>query len=127
MNIFERFRSGRNFAKHGIPGFLAGAAVCSLLGFGKAEPIQAQAKAPRAATGETLVVAASNNSAGSTQFVIVDTKEKAFAVYEVEPGKKLKLLAARPYEWDLKLEHNNLPPLVREVEQTVKSLPATQR
>jgi len=128
MRLFERLGTGAggNFARHGIPGFVAGATLCGLLGIGKADPVQAQAKPPRGTgTNETLVVAASNNSAGSTQFVIVDTKEKAFAVYEVDPGKKLKLLAARPYEWDLKIEHNNLPPSVRDIEQTVKSLPAT--
>jgi len=125
MKLFERLGPKGEIVRRGIPGFMAGVTLCAVLGFGKTESIQAQAKTPKSANTETIVVAAPNAALGSTQFVIVDTKEKAFAVYEVDTGKKLKLLAARPYEWDLKIEHNNLPPLVRDVEQMVKT--PTQR
>lgn len=127
MTFFERLRLGRTSVRQAIPGLIAGAAVCGWLGFGKAEPIQAQANAARSAMPETIAIAVSSNPAGSAQFVIVDSKAKTFAVYEVDQDKKVKLLAARAYEWDHRIEYNNLPPSVRDIEQTVKSKPATPR
>ena len=37
----------------------------------------------------------------------------------------VKLEAARPYRWDLKLEYNNLPPEARDVETMVSTPPTS--
>jgi hypothetical protein len=66
-------------------------------------------------------------TAGPSQWLyLVDTKERAFAIYRVDPMNPkgtVKLEASRQYKWDLKLEHyNNQAPEPDAIKATVETL-----
>lgn len=66
-------------------------------------------------------------TAGPSQWLyIVDTKDRAFAIYRVDPLNPkgtVKLEASRQYKWDLKLEHyNNQAPEPDAIKATVETL-----
>ncbi len=70
-------------------------------------------------TGGTIALTAPTQG-GAPLLFLVDTREKALAVYRVDPMKgSLKLEASRPYRQDLKLEWNNLPPEASAIEAMV--------
>lgn len=102
----------------GVPGVLAGVALSWALGISRPPAAHAE-PAPRAEANSTI--AFTTATATSAQMLyLIDTKAQAFAVYRVDPQKgAVKLEAARPYRWDLKLEYNNLPPEVGAVEAMV--------
>ena len=73
----------------------------------------------------TLALITSNG--GPVQWLyLIDTKNRAFAVYRVDPTSTkgtVKLEASRQYQWDLKLEHyNNQAPEPDAIKATVKTL-----
>lgn len=81
--------------------------------------------AESAATGTIAMVVPAS---GTGQFLyMIDTRTKALAIYRVDPSAQdkgaIKLVAARQYQWDLRLtEYNCLPPEVAAIESTVRSL-----
>jgi hypothetical protein len=111
-------RSGRGLAwRSAIGGLAAGLALAWALG-GRGLTAQAVPK-PRA-DADTIAFTAPGPG-GATLLYVVDTREKAFAIYRFDPTKNtVKLAAARPYQWDLKLDYNNEPPLVGDIENAVK-------
>ena len=70
---------------------------------------------------------ARSGGAGQSQWLyLIDTKNRAFALYRIDPTNPkgiVKLEASRQYEWDLKLEHyNNQPPEPDAIKATVQTL-----
>ena len=66
-------------------------------------------------------------TAGPSQWLyLVDTKDRAFAIYRIDPLNPkgtVKLEASRQYKWDLKLEHyNNQAPEPDAIKATVETL-----
>jgi hypothetical protein len=64
---------------------------------------------------------------GPSQWLyLVDTKDRAFAIYRIDPLNPkgtVKLEASRQYKWDLKLEHyNNQAPEPDAIKATVETL-----
>ena len=124
-------RWGRIF-RYGGPGVLAGLVLSWVLGWrgpSAQAQIQPGATNPAATRPEANVngtIAFTTTTANATQLLyLIDTRAQAFAVYKVDPVKgAVKLEAARPYRWDLKLEYNNLPPEVGAVEAMVSTPPA---
>ena len=123
----------------GVPGVIVGVALSWALGLGgRAPAAQAQAGAPgaRPDMSPNGTIAFTTTAVGANQqslqmLYLVDTRAQAFAIYKVDPQKgEVKLEAARPYHWDLKLQYNNRPPDVSAVEAMVSSQgapPATRR
>lgn len=98
-----------------------GVAVSALLGAWQLPVARAQPSGPSTETSGTIAFTSAGQN-NSTLLFLVDTREKAFAVYRVDPTKgAVKLEASRPYRYDLKLEYNNLPPEVAAVEAMVAS------
>ncbi|HWE39532.1 MAG TPA: hypothetical protein VG406_23485 [Isosphaeraceae bacterium] len=115
-------RSGRGFAwRTGLGGLVAGLALAWALG---GRGLTAQAVPKSRPEAETIAFT-SNGPGGVPLLYVVDTREKAFAIYRFDPSKNtVKLAAARPYQWDLKLDFNNEPPLVGDIEKHVTRAPA---
>jgi hypothetical protein len=84
--------------------------------------------APRpTAGGEVNGTLALITSSGPAQWLyLIDTKERAFALYRIDPTNSkgiVKLEASRQYRWDLKLEHyNNQAPEPDAIKATVETL-----
>ena len=121
--------------RYGGPGVLAGLALSWAVGL-RAPSAQAQAPYqagganPAAGRPEANVngtIAFTTTTQNATQLLyLIDTRAQAFAIYRVDPQKgAVKLEAARPYRWDLKLEYNNLPPEVGAVESMTSTPPAS--
>jgi len=122
--------------RYGGPGVLAGLAL-SWAGGWRAPSAQAQAQfqpgsgvnpaAARPEANSNGTIAFTTTTPGATQLLyLIDTRAQAFAIYKVDPQKgAIKLEAARPYRWDLKLEYNNLPPTAHEVESMLSTPPAS--
>jgi len=73
----------------------------------------------QAQASETIAFTAPNPK-GAPLLFLIDTKERAFAIYRVDPEKgSVKLESSRPYRHDLKLEWNNLPPEASAVEAMI--------
>ena len=107
-------------ASFGIPGVVAGLALSWCLGMGFGRPQAVQAQQPARAEGGSTIAFTTPTGTSAQLLYLVDTKAQAFAVYRVDPQKgAVKLEAARPYRWDLKLEYNNLPPDAAAVEAMV--------
>ncbi len=113
----------------GVPGLVAGMALSWALGLGARTPAaQAQVSPSAAATraeppaNGTIAFTTTNSGTNQQLLYLVDTRAQAFAIYKVDPQKgEVKLEAARPYHWDLKLQYNNRPPDVSAVEAMVSS------
>ena len=111
---------------YGVAGVVAGVALSWMLGMGR--PTAARAQQPARAEGGSTIAFTTPTATSSQLLYLIDTKAQAFAVYRVDPQKgAVKLEAARPYRWDLKLEYNNLPPDAAAVEAMVTgpAAPAT--
>lgn len=94
-----------------------GMVVSMFLASGRLPRAEAQAGATQAS--ETIAFTAPNPK-GAPLLFLIDTKEKAFAIYRVDPEKgSVKLESSRPYRHDLKLEWNNLPPEASAVEAMI--------
>ncbi len=110
-------------ARNWLLGLVTGVAVCLAVG-GRSAP---QALAQTGSGTETAgTIAFTSGGSGSSQCLyVIDTKEKAFAVYRLDPQNTsgaVKLMAARQYRWDLKLaEFNNQAPDVASIESMVNS------
>ena len=79
------------------------------------------------AGGEVNGTLALITTAGPSQWLyLVDTKDRAFALYRIDPTNTkgiVKLEASRQYKWDLKLEHyNNQAPEPDAIKATVETL-----
>jgi hypothetical protein len=99
-------------------GVMAGL-VLALMAGGRAPVALAQPAPAGGEAGGTIALTAPTQG-GVPLLFVVDTREKALAVYRVDPQKgSLKLEASRPYRHDLKLEWNNLPPEASAVEAMV--------
>lgn len=106
---------GRDLALGAVGGLL----VAVLLSGGRGPMAQAQSSPTSGEASGTIAFTTSSTS-GSPLLFLIDTREKAFGVYRVDAQKgSVKLEAARPYRYDLKLEYNNLPPEVAAVEAMV--------
>jgi hypothetical protein len=79
------------------------------------------------AGGEVNGTLALITTSGPAQWLyLVDTKDRAFALYRIDPMNAkgvVKLEASRQYKWDLKLEHyNNQAPEPDAIKATVETL-----
>jgi hypothetical protein len=79
------------------------------------------------AGGEVNGTLALITTSGPAQWLyLVDTKDRAFALYRIDPTNTkgvVKLEASRQYKWDLKLEHyNNQAPEPDAIKATVETL-----
>jgi hypothetical protein len=96
----------------------------------QARPVEggrSQAVRPTTAGDSNGTLALITSNGGPAQWLyLIDTKNRAFAVYRVDPTNTkgtVKLEASRQYQWDLKLEHyNNQAPEPDAIKQTVKTL-----
>lgn len=80
---------------------------------------RAEAQAGTTQTAGTIAFTAPS-AGGNPLLFLIDTNEKAFAIYRVDPAKgSVKLESSRPYRYDLKLEWNNLPPEASAVEAMI--------
>jgi hypothetical protein len=132
-------RVGSGVVRFGLPGLLLGVSIAWISG-ARAPEALAQNRSNGAAAGSsgaparpitggdsngTLALITSNG--GPAQWLyLIDTKNRAFAVYRVDPTSTkgtVKLEASRQYQWDLKLEHyNNQAPEPDAIKATVKTL-----
>lgn len=118
----DRSRGGRGVKGRDLAlGVAVGAGLSALAGAWLAPAARAQGTAAAGEAAGTIACTAAGPG-GVPLLFLVDTREKAFAVYRVDPTKGgIKLEASRPYRHDLKLEYNNLPPEVAAVEAMVAS------
>jgi hypothetical protein len=113
-------------ARFGLPGLMAGLALAWWSG---GHGPTARVQGATSGTGSNDVIAFTEPVVGKpTQLLyLIDTKQRAFAVYRIEPAGSngsgsAKLEAVRKFEYDLKLtEFNNQAPEVSAVEGKVKS------
>lgn len=114
-------------AVYGLPGLLVGLTV-AWWGGGHGPTARAQAAVPAGDPSGTIAFTATSNGSPAQLLYLIDTKQKAFAVYRVDPvggkgGGSVKLEAARQYKYDLQLtEFNNQQPEVSAVEGMVKAM-----
>ena len=103
---------------------------------GQSRPEVTKSQSAKTVTGNdqagTLALIA--NSTGPTQcqwLYLIDTKQKSFALYRIDPGNpkgSVKLEASRKYRWDLELdEYNNQGLEPSDVEARVRALTHTTR
>jgi len=146
-------RVSSGMVRFGLPGLLLGASIAWISGARAPEAVAqtrssggsagntgaparpaegGRSQAVRPVTGGdsngTLALITSNG--GPAQWLyLIDTKNRAFAVYRVDPTNTkgtVKLEASRQYQWDLKLEHyNNQAPEPDAIKATVKTLADT--
>ena len=126
---------------YGLPGLLLGLALASG-GRGGGRELWAQASYPAPSQGGGMAPersrpagAPGGEADGTIAFTtmaangpaqllyVIDTRARAFAIYRVDTTKgTVKLDAARPYSWDLKLSgYNNLEPQATAVESMVRT------
>jgi hypothetical protein len=148
-------RVASGMVRYGLPGLVLGVALCWGSGMrgpeaaaqtdrGGGSSAGAQAGSTRSPdgarpqparqgpTGEAngtlafITNSASGNSGQSQWLYLIDTKNRAFALYRIDPSNPkgiVKLEASRQYEWDLKLEHyNNQAPEPDAIKATVQTL-----
>jgi hypothetical protein len=144
-------RLSSGMVRYGLPGLVLGVALC--WGAGTRGPLAAaqtergggsaaqasSARSPEAtraqparqntvgeSNGTLAMITGGTGGPGQAQWLyLIDTKNRAFALYRIEPNAKgiVKLEASRQYEWDLKLEHyNNQPPEPDAIKATVQTL-----
>ena len=145
-------RIAGGLARFGLPGLVLGLAIAWGGGL-PGEPVAAQqtqsgsvrpaptgpvgngrAEAPRTQSAKAVtandsggMLALITNPSGPTQWLyLIDTKQKSFAVYRIDPANPkgtVKLEASRQYRWDLELdEYNNQGLEPSDVEARVKAL-----
>ena len=72
------------------------------------QPFQMNQAPPNVAGNQALQVVSSTNSSGNQQIVIVDSEQRAIAVYHIDPRHgRLSLKSSRQIDWDLQMEHFN--------------------
>ena len=140
-------RIDKGAARYGLPGLILGIGLAWVSG-GRGPEVAAQAQTgssgPRASSsgstdtnrsgpqkpvagGEVNGTLALITTSGPSQWLyLVDTKDRAFALYRIDPTNTkgvVKLEASRQYKWDLKLEHyNNQAPEPDAIKATVETL-----
>jgi hypothetical protein len=141
-------RIDKGVARFGLPGLVLGMALVWVSGVrgpevaaqtGPGGPAAANPGPARSADGSRAPAArpiaggdvngtlALITTAGQSQWLyLIDTKERAFALYRIDPTNSkgiVKLEASRQYRWDLKLEHyNNQAPEPDAIKATVETL-----
>ena len=139
-------RIDKGVARYGLPGLILGIGLA--WGSGVRGPeVAAQTGSGRPASDELRGPAEGNRSGGQRPVAggevngtlalittsgpaqwlyLVDTKDRAFALYRIDPTNTkgvVKLEASRQYKWDLKLEHyNNQAPEPDAIKATVETL-----
>ena len=114
-------------AAYGLPGIAVGLAL-AWWGGGHGPTARAQAAVPAADLNGTIAFTSTSNGSSAQMLYLIDTKQKSFAVYRVDPagskaGGAVKLEAARKYQFDLQLnEFNNQQPEVSAVEGMVQAM-----
>ncbi len=75
--------------------------------------------APASTSNDQLQVISSNLPTGGQQVVVVDSRTRTMAVYQVDPAQgKIQLKSVRNLAWDLAMEQfNGQPPLPSELRQ----------
>ncbi len=75
--------------------------------------------APASSSGDPLQVLSSNLPTGGQQVVVVDSRTRTMAVYQVDATQgKIQLKSVRNLAWDLAMEQfNGQPPLPSELRQ----------
>jgi hypothetical protein len=137
-------RIDQGVVRYGLPGLILGIGLAWFSG-GRGPEVAAQtgsgaravgsgsAEANRSGTqkpvagGEVNGTLALITTSGPSQWLyLVDTKDRAFALYRIDPTNTkgvVKLEASRQYKWDLKLEHyNNQAPEPDAIKATVETL-----
>ena len=138
-------RIDKGVVRYGLPGLILGIGLAWVSG-GRGPEVAAQTgpAGPRAASsgsaetnrsgsqkpvagGEVNGTLALITTSGPSQWLyLVDTKDRAFALYRIDPTNTkgvVKLEASRQYKWDLKLEHyNNQAPEPDAIKATVETL-----
>jgi hypothetical protein len=138
-------RIDQGVVRYGLPGLILGIGLVWFSG-GRGPEVAAQtgpggpravssgpAEANRSGTqkpvagGEVNGTLALITTSGPSQWLyLVDTKDRAFALYRIDPTNTngvVKLEASRQYKWDLKLEHyNNQAPEPDAIKATVETL-----
>ncbi len=115
--------------RYGLPGLMAGLALAWWSG-GQGPTARAQGATPGAESNGLIAFTEQVGGQSSQMLYLIDTKQRSFAVYRVEPaaGKgsgSVKLEAARKFEYDLKLQgFNNQSPGVSDVEGMVPTTKA---
>jgi hypothetical protein len=143
-------RVGSGVVRFGLPGLLLGVSIAWISGArapealaqnrsngapagssgAPARPLEggrSQAARPISGGDSNGTLALITSNGGPAQWLyLIDTKNRAFAVYRVDPTSTkgtVKLEASRQYQWDLKLEHyNNQAPEPDAIKATVKTL-----
>ncbi len=138
-------RIDQGVARYGLPGLILGIGLAWGSGIrGPEVAAQTGPSGPRAASsgpaegnrsggqrpvagGEVNGTLALSTPSGPAQWpYLVDTKDRAFALYRIDPTNTkgvVKLEASRQYKWDLKLEHyNNQAPEPDAIKATVETL-----
>ena len=143
-------RMGGGVVRFGLPGLLLGVSIAWISGArapealaqnrsngapagssgAPARPLEggrSQAARPITSGDSNGTLALITSNGGPAQWLyLIDTKNRAFAVYRVDPTSTkgtVKLEASRQYQWDLKLEHyNNQAPEPDAIKATVKTL-----
>ena len=72
-------------ARYGLPGLVAGLAL-AWWGGGHGPTARAQAVPPAVETNNTIAFTAASPNSSLQMLYVIDTKEKAFAVYRVDPS-----------------------------------------
>jgi hypothetical protein len=98
-----------------------------LQGQARPEATKSQPAKPVAGNDQAGTLALISNPTGPIQWLyLIDTKQKSFAVYRVDPTNPkgcVKLEASRKYRWDLELdEYNNQGLEPSDVEARVRAL-----
>jgi len=138
-------RIDKGVARYGLPGLILGIGLAWGSGIrgpevaaqtgpggsratnsGPAEANRSGGQRP-VAGGEVNGTLALITTSGPAQWLyLVDTKDRAFALYRIDPTNTkgvVKLEASRQYKWDLKLEHyNNQAPEPDAIKATVETL-----
>jgi len=138
-------RIDKEVIRYGLPGLILGIGLAWSAGVRGPE---AQAQTASGGSRAANTVPADNNRSGGQRPVtggevngtlalittsgpaqwlyLVDTKDRAFALYRIDPTNTkgvVKLEASRQYKWDLKLEHyNNQAPEPDAIKATVETL-----
>lgn len=128
-------RQWKAAVQFGGPGVLIGLALAWSMGghrglFAQGEPARAPDRnrpamlAPES-SGVTAIVSPPQPGSSGQLLYLIDAKERAFAVYQVDPSQgkgTIKLQGVRQFRWDLQLEEwNNHEPEVGTVKAAVKA------
>lgn len=112
-------RRGASPAMWLIAGLLGVIAVCLVIEVGSS--IASARQAGGVASGDSVLVVAGQITRDSYGLYLVDLESKSICVYQWLGGpRKLRLMAARSYVFDRKLDEYNTEPSPREIKELVE-------